>query len=140
MNKAKAELESVFPTQFPLTIDGELIQTLDRGQVINPATDSVLADYPKASKHEFEAVIAAAKKAFGPWSRLTWGERQALVPALADLIGERREDFISLLTLEQGKPLAGAEWEIGGCIHWLREVAAQQLPESTHEYPDRKAS
>ncbi|MCD7041879.1 Aldehyde dehydrogenase family protein [Pseudomonas syringae] len=75
MNKAQAELESVFPTRFPLAIDGELIQTLDRGQVINPATESVLADYPKASKHEFEAAIAAAKKAFGPWSRLTWGER-----------------------------------------------------------------
>jgi acyl-CoA reductase-like NAD-dependent aldehyde dehydrogenase len=139
MNKAQTKLTDAFPTRFPLTIGGKLVQTLDRGQVINPATESVLADYPKASKHEFEAAIAAAKKAFGPWSRRTWAERQPLVAALAELIEERQEDFIRLLTLEQGKPLAGAEWEIGGCIHWLREVAAQQLPESTHDVAGQKS-
>ena len=32
-----------------------------------------------------------------------------------------------LLTMEQGKARAGAEWEIGGSVYWCREIATQSL-------------
>ena len=55
--------------------------------------------------------------------------RQSAVSKLADLIEANAEEFMSLLTAEQGKPRAGAEWEIGGSVHWLREIAKQRSPE-----------
>lgn len=122
-------------TAFPLSINGQLVQTMQRGDVINPATNTVLTDYPMAGRAEFEAAISAAHRAFTTWSCVPWAERQAKVAALADLIESRQEDFERLLTLEQGKGNAGAQWEIGGCIYWLREVATQQLHDTHHEVP-----
>jgi hypothetical protein len=42
---------------------------------------------------------------------------------------ERSEKFMELLTREQGKPRADAEWEIGGSIIWCRELAKLFLEE-----------
>jgi len=123
-------------TRFPLSIDGKLlVQTAQRGEAINPATQQLLTEYPLAGKAEFDAAIHAARRAFGPWSALPWTERQRQVRALADLLEARQADFQRLLTLEQGKAKAGAEWEIGGCIYWLREIASQNLPETSVELP-----
>ena len=49
---------------------------------------------------------------------------------LGDLVEEHREAFIRLLITEQGKGRAGAEWEIGGSILWLREIATETWPVS----------
>lgn len=117
-------------TTFPLSIAGQAVHTAQRGEVINPANETVLADYPLAGVEEFEAAVQAAKTAFGPWSQLPLETRQAKVAQLADLIDEHYEQFVRLLTLEQGKARAGAEWEIGGSAHWLREIAQQSLPET----------
>ncbi|WP_442975371.1 aldehyde dehydrogenase family protein, partial [Salmonella enterica] len=65
--------------------------------------------------------------AFRPWANTAIAERQAAVRRLGDLIAEHRETFIRLLITEQGKGRAAAEWEIGGSIHWLHEIATQQL-------------
>ncbi|WP_244620736.1 aldehyde dehydrogenase family protein [Metapseudomonas lalkuanensis] len=117
-------------TDFPLSIAGHLVQTPQRGEVINPATGEVLVDYPMAGRQELETAVQCAKAAFASWSGTPWEVRQAKLVELADLIAARQEQFTRLLTLEQGKASSGAEWEIGGCIHWLREVAQQTLPQS----------
>src|SRR3546814_18381688 len=41
-----------------------------------------------------------------------------------------------LLTLEQGKGRAGAEWEIGGSVIWCHEIAKQSLPVHVAEKTD----
>ncbi|WP_437882774.1 aldehyde dehydrogenase family protein [Pseudomonas sp. LRF_L74] len=122
-------------THFPLSIGGELRQTRERGQAINPATDTPLCEHALASASDCEDAVRAARGAFGAWRDRPWSERQRRVAALADLIEERQEDFMRLLTLEQGKGRAAAEWEIGGCIHWLREIAGQILADLPFELP-----
>ena len=52
---------------------------------------------------------------------------------LGDLIEANAEDFMRLLTLEQGKARAGAEWEIYGSVAWCREIAKQALEIETPE-------
>jgi acyl-CoA reductase-like NAD-dependent aldehyde dehydrogenase len=116
-------------TPFPLSIGGKLLQTHERGQAINPATGTLLCEHSVAGAGDCEDAVRAARDAFAAWRDLPWAERQRRVASLADLIEARQEAFKRLLTLEQGKGSAAAEWEIGGCIYWLREVAGQVLPE-----------
>jgi acyl-CoA reductase-like NAD-dependent aldehyde dehydrogenase len=124
-----AHQKAVLPTtRFPLTINGLTIHTPDKGEAINPATGQTLASHALADVSHADKAVVAAKHALKSWREIPQAERQAMVAKLADTIADRREAFIRLLTAEQGKPRAGAEWEIDGSIHWLREVAQQSLP------------
>jgi acyl-CoA reductase-like NAD-dependent aldehyde dehydrogenase len=82
-----------------------------------------------AGRTELNAAVAAAQAAFPAWRDRPLAERQLMVSKLGDLIEQNQEAFIKLLITEQGKGRAGAEWEIGGSVHWLREIAKQSLPE-----------
>lgn len=115
-------------TRFPLSINGAAVHTDTQG-VINPATGEVFAHCSVGGRHDLEAAINGAQDAFPKWSQQTLEHRQEKVSQLADLLIEHQESFITLLTLEQGKGRAGAEWEILGCIHWLQEIAKQSLPD-----------
>jgi phenylacetaldehyde dehydrogenase len=76
----------------------------------NPATGEVLAQVAEGDRADIDAAVKAARKAFdsGPWSRLTSSERGRLVWKLADLLEEHLEEFATLETLDNGKPLAVA--------------------------------
>ena len=76
----------------------------------NPATGEVLAQVAEGDRQDIDAAVKAARKAFdsGPWSRLTASERSKLVWKLADLLEEHLEEFATLETLDNGKPLTVA--------------------------------
>src|ERR1700716_2814597 len=76
----------------------------------NPATGEVLAQIAEGDRQDIDAAVKAARKAFdsGPWSRLTASERGKLVWKLADLLEEHLEEFATLETLDNGKPLTVA--------------------------------
>src|ERR1700739_2649485 len=76
----------------------------------NPATGEVLAQIAEGDRADIDAAVKAARKAFdsGPWSRMTSSERGRLVWKLADLLEEHLEEFATLETLDNGKPLAVA--------------------------------
>jgi acyl-CoA reductase-like NAD-dependent aldehyde dehydrogenase len=114
---------------FSMTIGGERVLTEQSDVAINPATEEAIARFPVASRHHLDLAVAAARAAFPAWRDTEVSARQQAVSQLADLIEENMEVFLTLLTTEQGKPRAGAEWEIGGSIYWLREIAKQSLPE-----------
>ncbi len=73
----------------------------------NPATGEVLAQVAEGDRRDIDAAVKAARKAFdsGPWPRLTASERGKLVWKLADLLEEHVEEFATLETLDNGKPL-----------------------------------
>ena len=114
---------------YVLSIEGRRVAADETAQAINPATEQPICDYPLASREQLEDAVAAASRAFPAWAATPIGERQQMVSKLADLIEQRYEAFVRLLTTEQGKGRAGAEWEIGGSIYWLREIAKQSLEE-----------
>jgi len=76
----------------------------------NPATGEVLAQVAEGDSQDINLAVKAARKAFdsGPWSRLTASERGRLVWKLADLLEEHLEEFATLETLDNGKPLTVA--------------------------------
>jgi len=72
----------------------------------NPATGEVLARVAEGDRTDIDRAVKAARKAFdGPWSRMTASERGKLIWKLADLLEEHLEEFATLETLDNGKPL-----------------------------------
>jgi len=76
----------------------------------NPATGEVLAQIAEGDKADVDAAVKAARKAFesGPWPRMSASQRGRLIWKLGDLIEANVEQFATLETLDNGKPLAVA--------------------------------
>ena len=92
-------------------IDGKWVGVA-RDTVTNPATGEELSQVPDMGADGARASIAAAKRAFGPWSKKTAKERSAIVRKWFDLIMANQADLALMMTSEQGKPLAEANGEV----------------------------
>ncbi len=93
-------------------------------EVNNPADGSILGTVPELTAEETGNAINAAEAAFREWSRKPAKERASVLRAWLDLIREHTEDLATLLTVEQGKPLAESTGEIGmgcGMLEWFLE-------------------
>ena len=112
---------------YAMTINGKRVESAQTEVAINPATEQEICRFPMASRDDLEAAVAAAHAAFPSWAATAMEERQRLVTALGDIIERNFEAFVKLLCTEQGKSRAAAEWEIGGSVHWCREIAKQRL-------------
>jgi acyl-CoA reductase-like NAD-dependent aldehyde dehydrogenase len=82
-------------------------------QVIEPATEEVLAVLPQAGVEETDAAIARAREAFPAWRRIAPGERADLMRRVAALVGERVEELARLEARNVGKPISDARGEAG---------------------------
>ena len=76
----------------------------------NPATGEVLAQIAEGDREDINRAVQAARRAFeeGPWSRITASERGRLIWKLADLLEQHLEEFATLESLDNGKPLSVA--------------------------------
>jgi acyl-CoA reductase-like NAD-dependent aldehyde dehydrogenase len=130
-----------FFDDYSMTIDGQSVRGPRTMSVINPATETILAKAPDATSGELDAAVAAARRAFAAWCALPIRERQRLVSAIGDRIEAEAERFIRLLTLEQGKPRTGGQWEVGGSVVWCREIAKHDLPlQGVEETAERRVT
>lgn len=112
---------------FTHTIDGKAETSAASFAVINPATAQPFARCPDASREQLDRAVAAARKAFGPWSRKSFAERREAVAAFAHGLAKRIDEIAPVLTREQGKPLGQAKWEIGGSVHELEAMCKIEL-------------
>jgi phenylacetaldehyde dehydrogenase len=76
----------------------------------NPATGEVICHVPSGDKTDIDLAVKAARSAFesGPWRTMTPSDRGRLIWKLADLLELHLEEFASLESLDNGKPLAVA--------------------------------
>jgi aldehyde dehydrogenase (NAD+) len=75
-------------------------------EVINPATEEVVAEVASADVSDVDAAVAAARAALdGPWGKMSARERGRLVRRLADRLVERADEVARLETLHNGKPI-----------------------------------
>jgi aldehyde dehydrogenase (NAD+) len=76
-------------------------------EVINPATEEVIASVASAGKDDLDAAVAAARAALnGPWGTMNARERGRLVRKLGDRLLERADEVARLETLHNGKPIS----------------------------------
>ncbi len=97
-----------------LLIDGEWVESQSQEwlDVINPATQQVLAQVPLATGAEVDAAVAAAQKAFKTWRHTPIGVRMRIMLKLQALIREHSKRIAVVLSAEQGKTIADAEGDI----------------------------
>ncbi|WP_210712455.1 CoA-acylating methylmalonate-semialdehyde dehydrogenase [Pseudomonas sp. MWU349] len=100
--------------QVKLLIDGEWVQSQSQEwhDIVNPATQEVLAKVPFATAAEVDAAIAAAQRAFQTWKLTPIGARMRIMLKLQALIREHSKRIAAVLSAEQGKTLADAEGDI----------------------------
>jgi succinate-semialdehyde dehydrogenase/glutarate-semialdehyde dehydrogenase len=96
-------------------------KTLD---VINPATEEVIAKLSCAGTDDLDEALAAAAAGFTAWRKISAYERAKIMRKAAEFIRERKTDIARLMTQEQGKPVAEAAIEIAGSadvIDWFAD-------------------
>ncbi|MBV8146444.1 MAG: NAD-dependent succinate-semialdehyde dehydrogenase [Gammaproteobacteria bacterium] len=92
--------------------------------VVNPATGERIGTVPDMGAAETRRAIEAAAAAFAPWAALTAKERALILRRWYELLMANQEDLATLMTAEQGKPLAEAKGEIAygaSFIEWFAE-------------------
>jgi aldehyde dehydrogenase (NAD+) len=77
-------------------------------EVVNPATEQVIATVPAASTGDADRAVSAARAAFPSWSQLSVDERVDYVERIATAMAERAEEIAALVSSEQGMPMANA--------------------------------
>lgn len=123
-------------SEYKLLINGRLVDGADKMDVVNPATEEVLAECPRADEAQLNEAVAAAKAAFPAWSATPLNERSQYLMKLADALEAQQESFARLLTEEQGKPLPQAMHELGATIGTIRYFATLDLPMKTLKEDD----
>jgi acyl-CoA reductase-like NAD-dependent aldehyde dehydrogenase len=99
-------------TDFSLLINGELRDSAEHLDVINPAYSAVFARCPAAGQAELDEAVAAARRAFKSWRKTSYAERAELIRQLAQVLRDNQHELAELLTREQGKPIGQSVAEI----------------------------
>ena len=83
--------------------------------VINPATQEVIARVPDGDATDVDHAVRAARRAFesGPWRDVTAQERGRILFRLAEKARAETKRLAEIETLNSGKPLAESEFDIG---------------------------
>ena len=107
-------------------VDGAWIEADGKGtiKVTNPADGSVLGTIPNLGAAETRRAIDAANRAYPAWRALTGKERALILRRWFDLMMANQEDLATLMTSEQGKPIAESRGEIAygaAFIEWFAE-------------------
>ncbi len=107
-------LQAGRPPSVKMLINGAFVESRSQEwrEVINPATQEVLAVVPFATAAEIEAAVAAAKNAYKTWRNTPLAARARIMLKLQALVREHMSRIAQTLSAEQGKTLADAEGDV----------------------------
>jgi acyl-CoA reductase-like NAD-dependent aldehyde dehydrogenase len=80
-------------------------------EVINPATEDVTGSVPLGDERDVDNAVAAARRAFGSWSRTPSSVRAGYIRALCEQLRARADEMAAVITAELGMP-----------VQWCRSV------------------
>jgi malonate-semialdehyde dehydrogenase (acetylating)/methylmalonate-semialdehyde dehydrogenase len=113
MTSKPATLANHVPT-VKMLLDGKFIdsRSTEWQDVVNPATQEVLAQVPFATEAELDAAVASAKQAYKTWKTTPLAARARIMLKLQALVREHMSRIAQTLSAEQGKTLADAEGDV----------------------------
>ena len=125
-------------------VAGAWVEATDENaiNVTNPATGAVIGRVPNLGAAETDAAIEAAAEAMKAWAQRTAKDRAQVLRRWHDLMMEHQDDLGTILTAEQGKPLAEAKGEIAysaSFLEWFSEEARRAYGDITPGHaPDKR--
>ncbi len=114
-------------------VAGEWVETGTHLDVLDPATGERVGRVPRCGAEEARAAVDAASGVFEHWRSLSALDRAAPMHRMARTMERREEELATLLTREQGKPLAEARTEIryaASFLTWFAEEARRMYGET----------
>jgi len=125
-------------------IDGESLIGAGRPiEVVNPATEEVIAQIPEAGDDLVDRAVASARAVFdrGDWRLMSVAERQRILRACADAIVAHADEIADVECANLGVPLAqirnGLVRRVPGNFHFFADYIGQmtsELYEQEKEY------
>ncbi|EGX56476.1 aldehyde dehydrogenase [Streptomyces zinciresistens K42] len=92
-------------------------------EVLDPATEEVIATVPAATAADVDAAVVRAAKAQSAWAALAPGERARLLRRFAAAVDAHLEELAALEVREAGHTIGNARWEAGN-VRDLLDYAA----------------
>jgi len=121
--------------EYKMYINSQWVDGKEHIDVLNPATEEVLASTPVASTQEIDHAMESARLAQVPWAALTGIERGNVLRRWGDLLAKNTERLGKIITEEQGKPLKDAVGEADFSRKWFyyyaeydRRIEGEILP------------
>src|ERR1700733_2138982 len=129
--KMRADIERVrgqLGREYDLIIGGKRVKTADKIKSLNPSKPSqVVGIHQKAGKEHVEPAMAAALKAFESWKKTPIEDRASLLFRVADLMRDRKMDYMAWLVFEVSKNWAEADADISETIDFCEFYAREAL-------------
>ena len=88
--------------------------------VVNPATEELVASVPSLSLEEVDAAIARSRRAFETWRHVSPGDRARILRRFSALVDDHSEELAQLEVRNAGHTISNARWEAGN----VRDVLA----------------
>src|ERR1019366_2103911 len=130
MRSAIEKVRGQLGREYDLIISGKRLKTSDKIRSINPAKPSEVAGiHQKAGKEPVDPAVQAALQAFTHWSRTTVEERASLLFRVADVMRERKLEFMAWLVFEVSKNWLEADADVSETIDFS-EVSAREALDS----------
>src|SRR3546814_7218547 len=100
-----------FEADYRMLIDGTLVDSDGRIDVVNPATGEAFASAPDCTDALLDRAIEAGRRAFKGWRNTPIAQRTACLHTAADIFTENTEPLQPLFNRKQGRPTDDAQSE-----------------------------
>ncbi|MGH9589560.1 MAG: L-glutamate gamma-semialdehyde dehydrogenase [Terracidiphilus sp.] len=128
MRSALGRVQTELGHEYDLIIGGRRHKTTAKIRSLNPARpEQVVGIHQKAEAGEAGMAMDAALRAFATWSRTPTEQRASVLLRAAEIISERKFEFLAWLTYEVGKNWAEADADVGESIDFLEFYAREAL-------------
>jgi len=136
MRAAIAKVRGQLGREYDLIIGGKRVKTADKIKSLNPSLPSqIVGIHQKAGKEHVEPAMSAALRAFESWSRTTVEERASLLFRAADLMRQRKMEYMAWLVFEVSKNWGEADADISETIDFCEFYAREALRFAKAETP-----
>jgi lactaldehyde dehydrogenase/glycolaldehyde dehydrogenase len=109
--------------RYEMLIDGEFVASEKMLEVVNPATEQVISEFPAGTVADVDRAVLAAEKAQKPWAKLPAIQRAGHLREIANLLRANRERLAQIITEEQGKIIGLAQVEVDFSADYLDYMA-----------------
>jgi glyceraldehyde-3-phosphate dehydrogenase (NADP+) len=119
--------------EFNMFINGKWMDSKNKIEVINPYNGEIVANVSEAGDKDLEEAISSAHNSFSLTKKLPTHLRVEALRYIAKRIGEEKEDFAKLITMEAGKPIKDSRLEVDRAINTFT-VASEEASRISGEY------